>query len=143
MAATTISAIIEHIEHVLIANPLSLTINPDPFSDVGVANALVDQTAQVAAGGMVSSRSTSNYQAVRIDRVVVSVQRSMNFNGPAAQKDLQDLLDEIERAVIADGPNHSYFVNVEKGSRKVQRKKGTDVLDASLAFLVDYDFSEA
>jgi hypothetical protein len=143
MAATTISAIIERIETVLAAEPLALTLNPDPFTDEGIPNQSVNDTVRVTSGGVVNSRSTSNYQAIRLDRVTVTLQRSMGFNGYEAQRDLQEVLDDIERQIIADGPDHGYSVTVEKGSRKIERKKESDVISASLHFLVDYDFSEA
>lgn len=143
MAATTISAILERIELVLIGQPLSLTLASDPYTDMGVPNALVNTTCRVTSGGIVNSRSTSNYQAVRIDRVTVTVQQQMQFEAYQAQRDLQDLLDSIERAVIADGPEHGFLVQVEKNSRKITKKKDTDVVEGAIHFLVDYDFSEA
>jgi hypothetical protein len=143
MAAQTISDILTRIETVLAASPLNLLLNPDPFSDEGVPNALVDTTCRVTSGGMVHSKSTSNHQALRIDRVTVTVQKTLKFEGYEAQRELQDLLDDVERAVIADGPDHGYMVSIEKGSRKITRKKDSDVVEASLNFLVDYDFSEA
>ena len=73
----------------------------------------------------------------------VTVQQPLSFEGYQAQRDLQNVLDDIERAVIADGPDHSYMAHVEKGSRKIVRKKNADVCEASINFLVDYDFNEA
>lgn len=143
MAATTISAILERFEAVLQSDPLNLTLSVSPFSDEVVPNTLVNETVRVQSGGVVSSRSTSNYQAVRMDRVVVSIQRSLQFEAYQSQRDIQDLLDDIERCIIADGPDHGYMVTVEKGSRKIVRRKDADVVDASIHFLVDYDFSEA
>jgi hypothetical protein len=142
MAQTTISAIIERIETVLAAEPLTLTLGPDPNSDRAVPNSLVDTTFRVTHGGVISSRSSSNFSEARIDRVTVTVQKAMNFDGNDAQRQIQDLLDDIERAVIADGPDHSYMVNVEKGSRKTTRKKDSDVFESAIHFLCDYDWSE-
>lgn len=143
MAATTISAILERIEHLLVAEPLKLTLAPNPFTDDAIPNSMVGEMARVTSGGLVHSRSTSNYQAIRLDRVTVTVQQALQFEGYQAQRDLQDVLDTIERAVIADGPDHSYMAVVEKGSRKIVRKKDADVCEASINFLVDYDFNEA
>lgn len=143
MAAQTISAIIERFETVLAAAPLNLEVSQDPFSDTGVANTFVDTTVRVTHGGLVNDRITSNYQSMRIDRISVTVLRAFRFSGIDAQREVQDLLDEIERAIVADGPDNGYMVNVEKGSRKPVKKKGTDVLEAAIHFLVDYDFSEA
>lgn len=143
MSAQTIANIIERIETVLQAAPLNLELHSDPFADTGIPNTLANTSARVVSGGVVTSRPTSNYQALRIDRVSVIVLRTMDFDGMAAQRDLQDFLDEIERAIIADGPAHGYMVSTEKGSRKITRKKDSAVCEATLHFLVDYDFSEA
>jgi hypothetical protein len=143
MSAQTISAILERVETVLAAAPLNLELARQPFSSEGVPNSLVDTTCRVTSGGMVHSRSTSNYQALRIDRITVTVGKTMNFDGYESQRALQDLLDEIERAIIADGPEHGYMVSVEKGSRKITQKKDSDVYEASINFLADYDFNEA
>jgi hypothetical protein len=142
MAATTISAILERFESVLQSEPLNLTLSTTPFSDEVVPNTLVNEVCRVQSGGVVSSRSTSNYQALRMDRVSVSIQRALQFEAYQTQRDIQDILDDIERYVIADGPEHGYMVTVEKGSRKIVRRKDADVVDASIHFLVDYDFDE-
>jgi hypothetical protein len=143
MSATTISAILERFESVVTSEPLNLTLSNNPFTDEVVPNTLVNEVCRVQSGGVVSSRSTSNYQALRMDRVVVSIQRALQFEAYQSQRDIQDLLDVIERQVIADGPEHGYMVTVEKGSRKIVRRKDADVVDASLSFLVDYDYSES
>lgn len=143
MAALTAAALLDRIQTVLEAAPLSLTPAVDPFTDEGVANALVNTTFRLVHGGVVNTRSTSNYQALRIDRVIVTVERSLAFDGYQAQQDLQDLLDDIERVIIADGPGQGYMVTVDKGSRKVTRKKESDVLEGAIHFLCDYDFDES
>lgn len=140
--ATTSSAILERVEMVLQAQPLSLTLAPNPFTDDVVPNTLVAETVRVQSGGIVKDTDVSNYKVLRLERISVTLQRALQFEGYEAQRDLQDVLDDIERAVIADGPDHDYFVTVEKGSRKITRKKDSDVCEASLNFIVDYDFSE-
>lgn len=143
MAAQTLSAILDRMQTVLEAAPLSLVSSTSPFEDTNVPNALVDTTYRLTAGGVVSDVPTSNFQTVRVDRVTVTIEKMLAFDGYAAQQSIQDSLDAIERAIVADGTNNGYFASVEKGSRKVTRPKGTDVCQASLNFLVDYDFSEA
>ncbi len=142
MAATTISAILERIETVLQAEPLVLTRSIDPFTDALTPNTMVDTTFRVVAGGMVRENSQSNYSTARVDRVTVTVAQALKFDGYQAQRDLQDLLDDIERAIIADGPDQGYMVTVEKGSRKVTRPKDSDLCQASISFFCDYDFLE-
>jgi hypothetical protein len=142
MAATTISAILERIETVLSSNPLNLTLAPNPFSDETVASAMVNDTCRVESGGIVHDKPVSNWGVCRLERISVKLQRSLDFEGYQAQRALQDLLDDIERAVLADGPDHDYMAYVEKGSRKITRKKESDVCEAALNFIVDYDFSE-
>jgi hypothetical protein len=143
MAAQTISAILERFEAVLSAPPLNLDPSPNPFTDEAVPNLSINDTFRVVAGGLVNDRITSNFQSVRLDRVTVTIARTLDMDGYQAQRDLQDLLDSIERAVIADGTNHGYMASLEKGSRKGERPKGTDLCRASLNFLVDYDFDSS
>jgi len=133
-------AILTRFETVLQAAPLSLVKAPSPFSDDQVANALVDTSFRVMGGGVVRDEPVSHYQSYRVDRVTVSVMQMLKMDGYDAQRDLEDLCDDIERYVIADGTSQGYSVTVEKGSRKVVRPKGTDICRAEVNFLVDYDF---
>jgi hypothetical protein len=142
MAATTLSAILERFETVLQDPSLNLERSADPFTDQAVPNALVNTTFRVLAGGLVRETSQSNFSTARVDRVTVTVQRALHFAAYDAQRELQDLLDDIERAIVADGPDQGYMVTVEKGSRKVMKKKDADVIEASIAFMCDYDFLE-
>jgi hypothetical protein len=141
MAATTISAILERFETVLVAAPLNYTLTDQPFSDEQTPGTMVDQMVRVNSGGLVNSRSTSADQEVRLDRITVQVQRTLKFEGYDEQRALQDVLDEIERAIRADGPDNFYSASIEKGSRKAVRRKDSDVVEASLNFIVDYDWS--
>jgi len=143
MAAQTISGILERFEAVLSSPPLNLDPSPNPFTDEAVPNLSINDTFRVVAGGIVNDRTTSNFQSVRLDRITVTIAKTLDMDGYQAQRDLQDLLDTVERALIADGPEHGYFASPEKGSRKTERPKGTDLCRASLSMLVDYDFSSA
>lgn len=140
--ATTSSAILERVETVLQAQPLSLTLSSNPSTDETVPNSLVAETVRVQSGGIVKDTEVSNFTVLRMERITVTTQRASGFEAYESQRDLQDLLDKIERAVIADGPDNNYFATVEKGSRKITRKKDSDVLEATISFVVDYDFSE-
>lgn len=137
------SAILERIETVLQADPLNLTLAQNPFTDETVPNTLVAETVRVQSGGTMNDLHQSNNSVARLERVSVIVQRPMQFEAYEAQRDLHDLLDRIERAVINDGDDHSYMASVEKGSRKIARKKDSDLYEASIHFRVDFDFSQA
>ena len=102
----------------------------------------VDSAFRLVPGGLVGQTCQSNYSTARIERIVVTVNRMTQFDAYDVQRALEDQLDAIERAIIADGPDHSYMASIEKGSRKVTRKKDSDVIEASINFLVDFDFSE-
>lgn len=143
MPATTLAAILARFKTVLEASPLSLKVTNDPYGAETIANTATDTAVQIQAGGLVSEKPQGGDQWVRIDRVNVVLFRKMAFDGHDAQNDLQTLLDSIEARVIADGTNNSYEAVVEKGSRKVTRKKDSDVLQATVAFQVDYDFSKS
>lgn len=143
MAAQTMSAILDRFKTVLEAPPLNLVASTNPFDDADVPATLVDMTYRLVSAGLVSDVPTSNYQSLRIERVTVTMAKTIGFQGYTAQQTLHNTLDAIERAVIADGPDHGYLVSIEKGSRKVTRPKNTDLLQASISFLVDYDYSES
>ena len=143
MAATTMSAILERFDTVLQDEPCLLKPSSNPFTDTSESNISIDTTYLLQAGGLVGTPLTTGYYSdARVERVTISLYKTMEFDAYQAQKDLMDLLDVVERAVIADGPDNGYMVTVEKGSRKVTRPKGTDLCEAALSFLVDFDYSE-
>jgi hypothetical protein len=144
MAETTISAILDRFATLLEAEPLNLVSAGDPFSDTAIPNVSVGSTYRLMSGGLVRDTQQSNYMSARVERVTVIVQAPLNFDGYQAQRDLQDVCDAIERAVIAAfGVAPKVGIAVEKGSRKITRKKDSDVCEASLSFQCDYDFNEA
>lgn len=142
MAFQTTAGILARLAAVLEASPCSLTASPTPFSVETVAAAMVNVTYRLRAAGVTNERGLSNYAVARMERFEVTLQRRLDFDAYDAQEDLQTVLDTVERAVIADGPNNSYSATVEKGSRKVTRPKNADVAEAAIVFLCDYDFNE-
>lgn len=141
MAAQTMSAILERFETVLQAPPCLLKPSNNPFSEVADPSITINETYRVTAGGLVGiPLEVGNYQEARLERVTVTVYQRMDMDGYQAQKDIQDVLDTVERAIIADGPDNGYMVTLEKGSRKLTNPKKTDLIEASLSFMVDYDF---
>lgn len=143
MATQTSAGILERFEAVLEAPPCLLRKSQNPFTTEAETNIEVGTTYRLIAGGVVNDRPTSGWQCVRLERIIVTVQQRLNFDGYQAQRNIQDLCDTIERAIVADGPDHSYHVSLEKGGRKVTRPKDTDLCEAAIAFLVDYDFDSS
>ena len=147
MADTTLSAILLRIETVLTqSSGLGLTLSTDPFSGENVPGTLTNDTVRVRSGGQVGAPvCQSNFASARMDRVIVIVTRQLMGEGGAyqAQRDILDVLDDIERAVIADGPEHGFMVTVDKGARKVTHPKDSMVCEAEIGLIVDYDFNEA
>jgi hypothetical protein len=141
MAPQTASAILERFERVLQESPCLLSPSAHPFTNEQTPNIAVGLTYRVVHAGLVSDFCQSNYSEARIDRIQVTVQQPIDMDGYAAQRDLQTLLDTIERAIIADGPDNSYNAEAEKGSRKVTNPKNTSVAEATISFLVDYDWN--
>jgi hypothetical protein len=143
MAFMTAAEILERFETVLQADPCLLRPSAHPFTNEQTPNINVGTTFRLEHGGMVNDKCQSNYAEARIDRIIVTVQYPLEMDGYTAQRTLQDLLDTIERAIIDDGPDHSYNADIEKGSRKVTRPKDTDVAEGKIHFLVDYDFNSS
>jgi len=142
MAATTVTAILTRLETVLQAPPLGLTLSLTPFSDTTEPNVVMLTLVRVVSGGLVGQRCTSNYSEARMERLTVTVQQPLNFDGYGAQRDLTTLCDAIVRALIADGPAHGYDVTEERGSRKVTRPPKTDLCRAEIHVIADFDYSE-
>jgi len=143
MATQTTSGILERFEAVLQAPPCLLKPSSNPFTDTSEPNISIDTTYRLMAGGLIGTPLTTGYYSeARMERVTVTLYKSMEFDGYQAQKDLADLLDVVARAIIADGPDNGYMVTEEKGSRKPVRPKGTDLCEASLSFMVDFDYTE-
>ncbi len=142
MANQTITGILERFQAVLEEAPLNLKPTRHPFSHENEANLNISDTYRVIAGGNVHTHEMGNGQQTRIDRVIVTLERPLDFDGYGAQTGLEDLLDTVEAYIYADGTDNGYYPTLEKGSRKVTKpKKDSDVCEASLAFLCDYDFS--
>jgi hypothetical protein len=146
LADTTLSASLEHIETVLTTSSgLGLTLSTDPWSAENVPGTLTNDTVRVRSGGQVGAPiCQSNFASARLDRVLITVTRSLMDGGAyQAQRDILDVLDDIERAVIAASADHDYMVTIEKGSRKVVHPKDSTVCEAEIGLVVDYDFNEA
>lgn len=141
MSATTMSAILARFATVLEAAPLSLVTSSTPFDVKDVPNDLVNTTYRLLSGGLIRDDDQSNYSTARVERVTVTVMQRMDFDAYQAQQDLSDLLDDIELAIIAEGNTVPLLgIRLEKGSRKVVRPKDSDIVEATLGFMVDYDF---
>ncbi len=143
MSATTIGAIMQRFQTVLEAAPISLERSGDPFTDTGTPGGMTDRTYRLVHAGLVHSTPMSAGLVVRIERITVTIMRAMQFDGYVAQIDVQDQLDAVERAIVADLVAQSINVNVEKGSRKVTRPKNANICVGAINFLVDFDFNES
>ena len=142
MADQTLAAIHARFRAVLEAEPLNLTATKDAFSHDRQPNALLDGAYYLEDGGLQSNRSMTNYKAVRIDRIVVWVAAKLKFDAAAAQAAMHATLLTAERYIKADGPAHSYHVEVVPG-RRMTRPKGGDFLIGSMPLTVDYDVNES
>ena len=144
MAATTTSAILDRFERVLQSPPLSLTLSRVPFGDATLEpNLSINTTFQVMSMGLVNNRPQSGNWEARIDRIAVRLYQRLDMDGYLAQRTLEDMCDAVAMALFADGPDHDYYAQEEKGSRKIQLPKKSDVLHADIQFLVDYDWNAA
>jgi hypothetical protein len=143
MAALTLPAIMARLETVLEASTFGLKKTKVPFTHDQQPNDAIEDRYTYRDGGLVRSDSQSAMVAVRVDRLELFVARKIAFNGHTQQRVLETQLIAIERAFIADGLSQGYHVTVDGSARRVTQPRGKDVLIASCAFLVDYDFSEA
>lgn len=142
MADTDLATIMARTRAVLEAAPLSLVATAEAFSHARQPTTLVDNTYYLDDSGNVSSQSVGNYKAVRIDRLTVFVALRIN-NAPHTRKEtLESTLLSIERYLKADGPAHSYHVELA-GGRRITQPKGSEIFVGSVAFTVDFDVNES
>ena len=141
MADTTLKAIIDRIQAVCEASPLSLSKAKDAFSHDRQPNALLSNTYYLEDGGLVSSVDQGNNAEARIDAIDIHVAKKLAFDGTTALETMETTLLTLERYVLADGLSNSYHAHV--ANHKVSRPTGKDFLIGSLTINVDYDVSKA
>jgi hypothetical protein len=143
MATQTTAGILERFETVLQDPPCLLKPSNNPFTEATEPNISINETYRLQTGGLLSDLPVGNYFSARRERIIVTLYQRMDMDPYQAQRDLQDLLDTVERAIVADGTDHGYMADVEKGSRKATRpNKDSDLYEAQLSFMVDYDFDQ-
>lgn len=139
MAFLTLKQIIDRVQAVMEASPISMTATREPFSHDRQPAGLVTNTYRVEDAGLNSSRSMTNHAAARIDTLRVWIARKMAFAGQTALETVEDAIVAIERALIADGLAQGYHVQL---TGRDPRRSG-DLVIASITFTVDYDFNES
>lgn len=140
MADTTLSAIIDRVQAVVEASPVSLLKSKDAFTHERQPNALLTDTYHLADGGLYTSVDVTSNAEARVDRLQILVARKVTFDSTAAMEAMHATLRAIERALIADGPAHSY--NAQLNGRTVTKTAGKDFLIGSITMLFDYDYSK-
>jgi hypothetical protein len=143
MSDWTLDGLMARFETVLEAQPFGLKKTTVPFTHDHQPNEAIEDRYTYRDGGLVQTDSMTAMVSVRIDRIELFVARKMAFDGHTQQRALEAQLVAIERALIADGLNSGYHVIVDGSARRVTQPKNKDLLIASCAFLVDYDFLES
>lgn len=141
MASTTLATIVSNMRTVLEASPFTFIAARDQFSHDRQPNSVLDSSYWIQDEGLGSSRWMTNNTVARLDRLSVFVARKLKFNPVAEVDTLQDTLVDIERYLIADGPDNSYSVQLI--GRRVTRPPDKDIAIGSVTVQVDFDFSEA
>lgn len=141
MAETTLAAVIAHVRAVLEDPDLAFVPTRDQFTHDRQPNTVLDHAYWLEDGGISSSRPLTNYAVARLDRITVYVAKKMNFSPVNSYDALQDTLVAIERAVKADGPDHSYYAEVV--ARRITKAAALDVAIGSLTFALDFDMVES
>lgn len=141
MAATTLKAIIDRVQAVCEAAPLQLVKAKDAFSHQRQPNGLLTDTYFIEDGGIVSSVEQGNNAEARIDALHVHLARKVAFNGTLALETLETDLLTLERYLLADGPNNSYYPRVV--NRRTTRPKDKDFVVGTLTVNVDFDVDKS
>ena len=139
MATTDLAAILTAWPATLEASPLSLVPTAVTFTHDLQPAGMVARSYYLTDDGQISRSSATNDVEVRIDRVTLWVAYPRDFAGAAALTALSDLLDDVYRTLLPIARTAGY--NLDPDTRRITPKD--DVLIASQAFRVDYDFSSA
>jgi hypothetical protein len=141
MAATTLAAILASWKTVVEDDAVALVPTIAPFTHDQQPNGMVANSYYLEDGGNVQRSSMTNNAEVRIDRVTFWIAYPVNFDGDTALQALETLVDTIYRALLVQARTDGY--NVEADTRRITRPAGLELLVASQAFTVDFDFSTA
>ncbi len=143
MPAWTLPDLMTRFELVLEAQPFGLKKTTVPFTHDHQPNEALEDRYTYRDGGLIRNDPQSAMVSARLDRIELFIARKMAFDGHAQQRVLEAQLVDIERALIADGLAQGYHVTVDGSARRVTQPRGKDLLIASCAFQVDYDFLES
>jgi hypothetical protein len=141
MAATTLAAILASWKTVVEDDAVALVPTVAPFTHDQQPAGMVANSYYLEDGGNVQRSSMTNNAEVRIDRVTFWIAYPVNFDGDTALQALETLVDTIYRALLVQARTDGY--NVEADTRRITRPAGFELLVASQAFTVDFDFSTA
>lgn len=141
MAPTTLAAILAAWGTVVEASPVSLVPTVAAFTHDLQPAGMVANSYYFEDGGNVSRSSVTNQAEVRVDRVTVWIAKPLNFAGPATLQAMQTLIDTVYKQLLVLAVSAGY--NVIADTRRVTVPKDGEVLIASAAFTVDFDFSTA
>ena len=139
MAAMTPASVRARIMTLLEDSDPWLTRSAEAFSLDRQPNAVLDNSYTLRQELVKENSQTSNVTA-RIDRVTLTIGRLLKTDGEAAIRALQDVLDDVDRRVRADGVSQGYHVWPQ--SNRITRPDGRDYCLGELAWTCDYDFSE-
>lgn len=140
MAAMTPQEIRSRIMTLVEADPPALVRPREAFSLDRQPNTVLDN-AYTLETELVSERSMTAGVSARIDRITLTVARTLKQDSETEARALLDVLTDVDRRVRADGINNSYHAWAQ--SQRVVRPEGRDYCLGVLAWTCDYDFTEA
>lgn len=139
MAATDLATILAAWAGVVEAAPVSLVPTVAAFTHDLQPGGMVGNSYYFEDGGNISRASVTNGAEVRVDRITVWIAKPLNFAGPATLQAMQTLIDTVYRQLLVLALASGY--NVIADTRRVTAAKDSELLIASAAFTVDFDFS--
>lgn len=141
MATTDLASILAAWTALVEAAPLALVPTTAAFTHDQQPNATVANSYYFEDGGNVERKSVTNSVEVRVDRVTCWIAKPLNFAGAATLQAMETLIDDLYRQLLVLALTAGY--NVTADTRRITVGKDSEVLIASAAFLVDFDFSSA
>lgn len=141
MAATDLATIMAAWATLVEAAPLSLIHTIAPFTHDQQPAGMVANSYYVEDGGNISRSSVTNDGEVRVDRIILWIAKPLNFAGPTTLQAMETLIDAVYKQLLVLARTAGY--NVIADTRRITTPKENELLIASAAFTVDFDFSTA
>lgn len=140
MAALTPTEMRERVMVLVEDDPPRLVRSREAFSLNLQPNSVTDNSYTLDTE-LQSEKSLTAGVTARLDKMTLTVARTLKQDSETAVRELRDVLTDVDRRLRADGVSQGY--HVWPLSQRTTRPEGRDYCLGVLVWTCDYDFSEA